>query len=181
MVFASLLVAGLSTLAQVRRVGLVGAGSMLPMFTAAFSIPFCISAGMIRLASCGCPGHCLRAWPNRYLQMAVHTEGHSHARRGRDGADDTVHHPGPQWRPVCLPHAPDSDALGAHIAALSTLAVVSALILRGSAVMRLWGPIIGIVAGCAVAAGFGLYDAGKALEAGWVGVPDQWPGLGWPP
>ena len=42
MVFASMLVAGLSTLAQVRRVGLVGAGSMLPMFTAAFSIPFCI-------------------------------------------------------------------------------------------------------------------------------------------
>ena len=83
--------------------------------------------------------------------------------------------------PRLLPHAPDSDALGAHIAALSTLAVVSALILRGSAVMRLWGPIIGIVAGCAVAAGFGLYDAGNVLEAGWVGVPDQWPGLGWPP
>ena len=83
--------------------------------------------------------------------------------------------------PRLLPHAPDSDALGAHIAALSTLAVVSALILRGSAVMRLWGPIIGIVAGCAVAAGFGLYDAGNALEAGWIGVPDQWPGLGWPP
>ena len=80
--------------------------------------------------------------------------------------------------PRLLPHAPDSDALGAHIAALSTLAVVSALILRGSAVMRLWGPIIGIVAGCAVAAGFGLYDAGNVLEAGWVGVPHQWPGFG---
>ena len=44
MVFASLIVAGLSTLLQVRRVGFAGAGSMLPMFTAAFSIPFCITA-----------------------------------------------------------------------------------------------------------------------------------------
>ena len=44
MVFASLLVVGVSTLLQVRRVGPVGAGAVLPMFTAAFSIPFCITA-----------------------------------------------------------------------------------------------------------------------------------------
>ena len=45
MVFASLLVAGVSTLVQVRRVGPVGAGALLPMFTAAFSIPFCSHGG----------------------------------------------------------------------------------------------------------------------------------------
>ena len=44
MVFASLIVGGLSTLIQVRRLGAVGAGAVLPMFTAAFSIPFCITA-----------------------------------------------------------------------------------------------------------------------------------------
>ena len=44
MVFASLLVCGVSTLIQVRRLGPVGAGAVLPMFTAAFSIPFCITA-----------------------------------------------------------------------------------------------------------------------------------------
>ena len=44
MVFASLIVVGLSTLIQVRRLGGVGAGAVLPMFTAAFSIPFCITA-----------------------------------------------------------------------------------------------------------------------------------------
>lgn len=32
------------TLLQVRRLGPVGAGAVLPMFTAAFSIPFCITA-----------------------------------------------------------------------------------------------------------------------------------------
>ena len=44
MVFASLIAVGLSTLVQVRRLGPVGAGAVLPMFTAAFSIPFCITA-----------------------------------------------------------------------------------------------------------------------------------------
>ena len=44
MVFASLLVVGISTLIQVRRIGPIGGGAVLPMFTAAFSIPFCIAA-----------------------------------------------------------------------------------------------------------------------------------------
>ena len=44
MVFASLLVVGVSTLLQVRRLGPAGAGAVLPMFTAAFAIPFCITA-----------------------------------------------------------------------------------------------------------------------------------------
>ena len=44
MVFGSLLVCGLSTILQVRRLGPVGAGAVLPMLTAAFSIPFCITA-----------------------------------------------------------------------------------------------------------------------------------------
>lgn len=46
MVFASLLVCGGSTILQVRRVAPVGAGAVLPMFAAAFSIPFCITAVM---------------------------------------------------------------------------------------------------------------------------------------
>ena len=44
MVFASLIVVGLSTLLRVRRLGPVGGGVFLPMFTAAFAIPFCITA-----------------------------------------------------------------------------------------------------------------------------------------
>ena len=44
MVFASLVVVGLSTLLQVRGLGPAGAGAVLPMFTAAFAIPFCITA-----------------------------------------------------------------------------------------------------------------------------------------
>ena len=44
LVFATLLVAGVSNLLQVRRVRPVDAGGVLPMFTGAFSIPFCVAA-----------------------------------------------------------------------------------------------------------------------------------------
>ncbi len=44
MVFSSLIVVGITTLLQVRRIGPVGGQAVLPMFTAAFSIPFCITA-----------------------------------------------------------------------------------------------------------------------------------------
>ena len=44
MVFASLLVIGVCTIIQARAIGPVGAGALAPMFTAAFSIPFCIAA-----------------------------------------------------------------------------------------------------------------------------------------
>ena len=80
--------------------------------------------------------------------------------------------------PRLLPKASETGSVDAHLTALATLGVIAALILRGSAVLRLWGPVIGIVVGCAVAAVFGLYDAGGIIEAPWIGLPGHWPGLG---
>ena len=181
MVFASLLVAGLATLVQVRRVGLVGAGSMLPMFTAAFSIPFCITAvsdgGPATLAAlvlvCGLGQIAISRWLFILRRVVTPIVGGTVLMILSITLASVV--------PRLLPDAQDSDALGAHLAALVTLGVVSALILRGSAAVRLWGPVIGIVAGSVVAASFGLYDAGHLLDARWVGTPEQWPGLGSPP
>ena len=43
---------------------------------------------------------------------------------------------------------------------------------------RMWSPILGIAAGCAVGAIFGMYDAQRVIDAAWVGVPTGgWPGL----
>ena len=181
MVFASLIVAGLSTLLQVRRVGFAGAGSMLPMFTAAFSIPFCITAvsdgGPATLAAlvlvCGIGQLVIAKWLFVLRRIVTPVVGGTVLMILSITLASVV--------PRLLPETPDSDSLGAHLAALSTLAVVSALILRGSATIRLWGPVIGIVAGCAVAAGFGLYSAQNVLDAAWIGIPGQWPGLGLPP
>ena len=41
---------------------------------------------------------------------------------------------------------------------------------------RMWSPILGIVAGCAVGAAFGMYDAQRVMDAPWIGVPTG----GWP-
>lgn len=63
------------------------------------------------------------------------------------------------------------------IAAVTVLAVTVTL-LRGSAFWRIWAPIIGIVAGCAVAALFGVYDMEAVIAADWFGVPSfGWEGL----
>ena len=180
-VFASLVVAGLTTMMQVRGAGPVGARAMLPMFTAAFSIPFCIDAvsdgGPATLAAlvivCGIGQMAISKWLFIIRRIVTPVVGGTVLMILSITLASVV--------PRLLPEATDSDALGAHIAALSTLGIVSALILRGSAVARLWGPIIGIVAGSAVAAAFGLYDAGFVREAAWVGLPGVWPGLGSPP
>ena len=181
MVFASLLVAGLSTLIQVRRFGLVGARSMMPMFTAAFSIPFCITAvtdgGPATLAAlvlvCGIGQLIIARWLFLLRRIVTPVVGGTVLMILSITLASVV--------PRLLPEASDENSLGAHLAALTALAVVSALVLRGSAVIRLWGPVIGVVAGCAVAAGFGLYDVDIVLDAPWVGVPSEWPGLGLPP
>ena len=49
--------------------------------------------------------------------------------------------------------------------ALATLGIVVALALRGSALLRLWGPVIGVVGGCLVAAALGIYNIVPALQA----------------
>ncbi|MCY4636138.1 MAG: hypothetical protein OXG04_16790 [Acidobacteria bacterium] len=69
-------------------------------------------------------------------------------------------------------------ALGAPLTALATMLVIIAVSLKGTATLRLWAPVIGIVSGSLVAGGFGLYDLGRVVEAPWVGLPrGGWPGV----
>ena len=177
-VFASLLVCGLSTLIQVRRLGPVGAGAVLPMFTAAFAIPFCITAVVD-----GGPGTLMALvivtavfqlvisrWLFILRRIVTPTVGGTVMMILSITLASVV--------PRLLEDASSENSLGAHLTALATLAVISALILRGSAVIRLWGPVLGIVAGCVVGAAFGLYDVDRILNAQWIGLPSEWPGLG---
>ncbi|MCY4583042.1 MAG: purine/pyrimidine permease, partial [Chloroflexi bacterium] len=71
-----------------------------------------------------------------------------------------------------------ASSTAAIVTTLVTLVTVLALVLRAPPRWRLWSPIIGIAAGCAVAAPLGLYDAQGILDAAWVGVPlGAWPGF----
>ena len=77
-----------------------------------------------------------------------------------------------------LDETSEAEPVAAPLTALTTLVVVAVLTFRGSALLHLWAPVIGIVVGCAAAAALGIYDAERVLQAPWVGVPSEWPGLG---
>ena len=77
-----------------------------------------------------------------------------------------------------LDDASHEEPTKAPLTALVTLVVVAALALRGAPLLRLWGPVIGIIVGSSVAAGLGIFDVDRILEAPWVGLPGSAPGLG---
>ena len=64
-----------------------------------------------------------------------------------------------------LDEASEVEPVAAPLTAFATLVVVAALTLRGSEGLRLWGPVIGIVVGCVVAAVLGIYDIDPVLRA----------------
>ncbi len=67
---------------------------------------------------------------------------------------------------------------GGPLSAAATLAVVVGITLKARGALRLWAPIIGIVAGSLVAAAFGFYDVGRVANAPWTGFPNPaWPGI----
>ena len=64
----------------------------------------------------------------------------------------------------------DAAPAAAPVTACLTLAVMAAISLRASGVWRLWAAAVGIVAGSAVGGlCYGVYDTTRVLEADWIG------------
>ena len=63
--------------------------------------------------------------------------------------------------------------------ALATVLVFAGISLKATGAMRLAAPIIGVVAGSAVAGYFGLFDVERVTGASWIGLPggEGWPGF----
>ena len=71
-----------------------------------------------------------------------------------------------------------TPSYAAPMIAVISLAVLAAVILKGSPAMRLWAPIGAIIVGCAISVPFGIYDLQVVADAAWIGVPvASWPGL----
>ena len=177
MVFASLVVVGISTLVQVRRLGPVGAGAVMPFFTAAFAIPFCITAvvdgGPATLTTLVLASAVFQFIISKWLFIL--------RRLVTPVVSGTVM----MILSITLASvvfgllddASMEEPVAAPLTALATLTVVAALTLRGSVLLRLWAPMIGIAVGVAVAAAFGIYDVTRVTQSAWVGLPSEWPGL----
>ena len=178
MVFASLIVVGVSTLLQIRRIGPIGGRAVLPMFTAAFSIPFCITAvvdgGPTTLTTLVLVTAAVQLLISKWLfilrRIVTPTVGGTVMMILSITLASVVF--------GLLDEASAVEPVAAPVTALATLVVVGAFLLRGSAVWRLWGPVIGIIVGCAVAAAFGIYEIDRVVQAPWVGLPSEWPGFG---
>ncbi len=178
MVFASLVAVGAATLLQARRLGPVGAGAVLPLFTAVFSIPFCITAlvdgGPATLTTLILASAVLQMGISRWLfvlrRIVTPTVVGTVMMILSTTLASVVF--------GLLDAASEIEPVAAPLTALATLVVVVALTIRGSAVWRLWTPMIGIVVGCGVAVAFGVYDIDRVMAAPWVGLPSEWPGLG---
>lgn len=177
MVFASLLVVGLSTLVQVRRLGPLGAGAVMPFFTAAFAIPFCITAvvdgGPATLTTLVLASAAFQFVVARWLfilrRLVTPVVSGTVIMILSITLASVVF--------GLLDDASIEEPVAAPLTALATLTVVTALTMRGSVLLRLWAPMIGIVVGVLVAAAFGIYDVSRVTQSAWVGLPSESPGL----
>ena len=178
-VFVSVVVCGATTVLQALRMGRFGAGYLIATGTSGVSIAVCIAAleagGPALLASL-------------VLALALFQIGFStRLALFRRILTPTVTGTIIMLTPVTvmpvifeqLNDVPGSTApAGAPLSAMTTLAVIVGIMLKARGALRLWAPIIGIVAGSLVSLAFGLYDVGRIANAPWFGLPTaRWPGL----
>ena len=178
-VFAALLISGVTTVLQTVRVGRIGAGHVLIMGTSGAFIAVCVAA-------------LVEGGPSLMASLIVVSSLFQFALAARLSLLRRIFTPTVAGTVIMLIAATvmplvfdmltevpdDASSAAAPATALATLVVTAALVLRAPPRLRIWSPLIGIVAGCSVAAFFGLYDARQVLEAPWIGVPlGSWPGL----
>ncbi len=65
----------------------------------------------------------------------------------------------------------DAHPAAAPTVAAVTILIVVGLMLRAPRMVRAWTPVLGMGAGCATAAFFGIVDFGRVADARWVGLP----------
>lgn len=171
-IFAGMVIGGLMTIVQSRRIGPFGAGNLIVMGTSGAAIGVAVLAlvaggpallGTLVVASALCQfGFAARLSALRriitplvsgvllaLISVTVMPMGFAMFTRVPESA-----HPAA---------APAITAV--------TIVTVVALMLRAPRRLRAWTPILGIGAGCAVAAFFGVLDFARAGEAAWLGVP----------
>nr|MDE0500326.1 hypothetical protein [bacterium] len=178
-VFAALLISGLTTALQARRLGRIGSGHVLIMGTSGAFIAVCVAAlvsgGPATMASLVVVSSLFQflmanrlSWLRRVFTPVV--------------AGTVIMLIAATVMPLIFDALTDVPAdaadAAAPVVALATLLVVGGLVLRAPPAFRLWSPVIGVAVGCFVAAPFGLYDIGPVLDASWIGAPvASWPGL----
>ncbi len=178
--FGALLVCGIATIVQVRRFGRMGSGYVLIMGTSGAFIAVSVAALQ-------------QGGPALLASLVIASSLFQFLLAGRLSLLRRIVTPTVAGTVIMLiavnvmpilydflDNVPEGTAPHAWpVTVLATLVVTLAVMLRFTGPVRLWGPLIGIVAGCVAAAFFGLMDTGPVGAAAWVGVPAAGaPGLG---
>ena len=170
--FAVLLVSGFTTLIQAVRIGRIGSGHILIMGTSGTFFAVCIAALQV-------------AGPATMASLIVVSSLFQFLLAAKLSLLPRVFTPVVSGSVIMLITATVMPAIfpllgavpettpsyAAPMIAVISLAVLAAVILRGSPAMRLWAPIGAIVVGCAISVPFGIYDMQVVADAAWVGVP----------
>ncbi len=177
--FAALLVSGVTTAVQARRIGRLGAGYVLLMGTSgafiAASVTALVEGGPGLLASLVIASSLFQFGLSRHLALLRRIITPVVAGTVIMLIAVTI-------MPILFDlvrQVPEgAPELAAPITSLATLLATLAIVLRASGVMRLWGPVIGIAVGCVVGGLFGIYDVQRVVDAPWFGLPASgWPGF----
>ena len=176
-VFAAAVVSGVSTILQAVRLGRIGAGYVLLMGTSGAFIAVCVAA-------------LVKGGPGLLATLVVASSLFQFLLAARLSLFRRLVTPvvaGTVLMLIAVTVMPlvfdmvsaspeGSSDWSAPTSALVTVLVIIGIALKSTGALRLWAPVIGVVAGSAVAAAFGLYDIDQVAEASWVGLP----GGGWP-
>ena len=177
--FAALAISGVTTVLQAVRVGRVGSGHVLLMGTSAAFIAVCATA----IAEGGPALLATLVTAAALFQFALSARLSLLRRVLTPTVCGTVVMLIPvTLMPIMfglLSDVPEGAApAAAPLSAAATLVVTVMVTLRAAGAWRLWAPVLGIGAGCAVASVFGVYDVRSIAEAAWVGLPAaEWPGF----
>ena len=178
-VFAAVAISGVTTILQAVRVGRFGSGYVLVMGTSATFIAVCIAA-------------ISKGGPAMLGTLVIIASLFQFLLSGRLSLLRRILTPTVSGTVIMLiavtvmPVAFDMlkelpegvPPAAIPLTVVATLVIMVAIALRGNAVMRLWAPLIGVVAGSILAGFFGLYNTQLVAEAGWIGLPEgNWPGL----
>ncbi|MDE0002813.1 MAG: purine/pyrimidine permease [Rhodospirillaceae bacterium] len=178
-VFAALVICGATTMLQAIRIGRFGAGYVLIMGTSGAFIAVCIAA----LAKGG-PGMLATLVLASSLFQFVLSERLSLFRRVLTPtvAGTVIMLIAVTVMPIVFGMLDDvpkgSPPPAAALSAFVTVAVIVGIALKATGVLRLWAPVVGVVAGSLIGGWFGIYDTARVAEAAWIGFPKgAWPGL----
>lgn len=171
-IFAGMVIGGLLTIVQAKRVGPLGAGNLIVMGMSGASIGVAVLAlvtggpallGTLVFAS----GLCQLGFAARLVLLRrVITPLVSGTLLALVSV--TVM---PMGFAMLTRVPEDASAAAAPTISAVTILAVVALMLRAPRRLRAWTPVIGIGAGCATAAFFGVLDAERVGSASWLGVP----------